>query len=166
MINLLAINVLLALAWSALIGEFSLSDIAVGFVFSYAALWVAQPLYGRTTYFRRSRALIGLVAFFAWDLLASGVRVLWNVLTPHPTSRPGIVAVPLDVRGDGAVLLLANLISLTPGSLSLEVSEDRSTLFVHFMFLDEDADAARRSVKQGLERRILRVLARDPGAPS
>ena len=53
--------------------------------------------------------------------------------------------------------MLANLLTLTPGSLSLDVSEDRKTLFVHAMYI-EDADQFRREVKEGLERRVLELM--------
>ena len=79
------------------------------------------------------------------------------MITPPFYSRPGIVAVPLDARTDFEIMTLANLISLTPGTLSLDVSEDRRTLYVHAMFID-DPDALRREIKQGMERRVLEAL--------
>ena len=73
------------------------------------------------------------------------------------THSTAIVAVPLDVETDGEITLLANLISLTPGSLCLDVSEDRKTLYVHVMFLD-DVEECRRELKEGFERRVLELL--------
>jgi len=72
---------------------------------------------------------------------------------------PGVVAIPLDARTDVEITLLANLITLTPGSVSLDLSEDRRVLYVHAMYIvDGDVDAYRRSVKEGLERRVLELL--------
>ena len=72
---------------------------------------------------------------------------------------PGVVAIPLDARTDAEIALLANLITLTPGSVSLDLSEDRRVLYVHAMYIDGgDVEAYRRSVKQGLERRVLELL--------
>jgi len=71
--------------------------------------------------------------------------------------RPGIVAVPLDAETDAEITLLANLLTLTPGTLSLDVSADRRFLYVHMMYI-EDADVARRQIKDGYERRVLEVL--------
>ncbi len=72
---------------------------------------------------------------------------------------PGVVAIPLDVTTDIEITLLACLITLTPGSVSLDLSQDRRTLFVHAMYIDnQDVEAYRRSVKDGLERRILELL--------
>ena len=83
--------------------------------------------------------------------------MLWDVVTPAQISRPGIIGLALDARTDLEIMLVANLISLTPGTLSIDLSEDRRTLYVHVMFLDSIEDT-RREIKQGLERRILEVL--------
>jgi multicomponent Na+:H+ antiporter subunit E len=67
------------------------------------------------------------------------------------------VAIPLEARTDFEILFLANLITLTPGTLSLDVSADRKVLYVHAMFL-EDRDGFRKQMKDGMERRLLEVL--------
>ena len=100
---------------------------------------------------------LALGAYFIFELVVSSLRVAWDVITPRHHARPGILAVPLDVRSDAAITLLANLVSLTPGSLSLDVSDDRSTLFVHAMFI-EDADKAREEIKRQMERRVKEAL--------
>jgi multicomponent Na+:H+ antiporter subunit E len=71
--------------------------------------------------------------------------------------RPAIIAIPLDARTDLEITLLSNLIALTPGSLGLDVSDDRSVLYVHGMFVD-DPDAFCRDIKDHLERRLLELL--------
>jgi multicomponent Na+:H+ antiporter subunit E len=154
--NLPTINILLALAWCAVTADFSMSGLATGVVVGYGALWLTQPLYGPTGYFRRTRKIAALVLYFLYDLVASSIRVVREVLTPGFRSRPGIIAVPLDAASDAEITVLANLISLTPGTLSLDVSEDRRTLYVHAMFID-DPDKVRRELKSGMERRVLGV---------
>lgn len=72
---------------------------------------------------------------------------------------PGVVAIPLDARTDAEITLLANLITLTPGSVSLDLSDDKRFLYVHAMYIDGgDVEAYRRSIKEGLERRVLELL--------
>jgi len=72
---------------------------------------------------------------------------------------PGVVAIPLDARTDVEIALLANLITLTPGSVTLDLSEDRRVLYVHAMYIDGgDVEAYRRAIKEGLERRVLELL--------
>lgn len=109
-----------------------------------------------TRFFVRAARLVGLAGFFLYELVLSSVRVAWDVVTPRQRSSPGIIAVPLNARSAVEITTLANLISLTPGSLSLEVTDDRR-LYVHVMFID-DADAERRAVKEGFERRVMEAL--------
>ncbi|MBO9362721.1 MAG: Na+/H+ antiporter subunit E, partial [Thermoflexus sp.] len=68
------------------------------------------------------------------------------------------VAIPLDARTDAEITLLANLITLTPGSLSIDVSADRKVLYVHIVEIGEHPDQFRRKIKERLERRLLEVM--------
>ncbi|MEM9430814.1 MAG: Na+/H+ antiporter subunit E [Pseudomonadota bacterium] len=145
-----ATNALLAIAWAALSGSFSLITLATGFGLGYAALWVVQPLTGRSRYFGRVFAWIRLIVMFLYELFVSSFSVALDVLTPQHRSRPAIIDMPLDVKTDAGLLLVTNLISLTPGTLSLDVSEDRKTLRVHAMFAD-DPEGLRRQLKSGME---------------
>lgn len=155
--NLFVLNSLLALGFSAVAGEFSMSGFAAGFAVGFLALWITRPLYGDDPYFERLPRVLGLAGYFLRQLLVSNLRVLWDVITPRQSSRPGIVGVPLAARTDLEITLVANLVSLTPGTLSLDVSDDRKTLYVHVMFMD-DIDAVRLAIKDGIERRVLEVL--------
>ena len=151
--NLFQFNLLLAVGWCALFGAFDLGQLLQGFLLAFVVLSVASPLYGRPEYFRRALLMARLGGYFLYELVASSVQVAWDVLTPTPRSRPAIIAVPLDLEAPAQITVLANLISLTPGSLSLDVSPDRKTLYVHQMFVD-DPDEARRRIKTGFERLV------------
>jgi multicomponent Na+:H+ antiporter subunit E len=153
----LAWNLALALVWSAVLGSFSLANLAAGFALGFVALLLAGDRLGGARYARKVLGAVEFAGFFLIELVLASVRVAVDVLTPRHRARPGIVAVPLDAKTDGEITLFANLVSLTPGSLSIDLSEDRSTLFVHVMFLD-DAESFRREVKRGFERRVLELL--------
>ena len=155
--NLLFINMFIALCYVGVQGQFTLSGFLIGFGLGYLALWLTQPLYGRTRYFQRVPKSAQLVGYFLVELLQSNLLVFWDVVTPGHISRPGTVGVPLDASTELEILLVANMISLTPGTLSVDLSEDRRTLYVHVMFLD-DPDRFRESIKEGLERRLLEVM--------
>lgn len=155
--NLFGLNVVLAISWAALIGNFTLANAVIGFAIGYAALWIASPLYRRSTYFRRVLRIMRLIALFIYELIVSSVRVAWDVITPTHLSQPGVIAVPLDVTTDEEILLVANLISLTPGTLSLDVSADRRTLYVHAMFVD-DPEALRQELKTGMEQSVIEAM--------
>jgi multicomponent Na+:H+ antiporter subunit E len=155
--NLFLINVLLAVGFMIALESFTLQTLVAGLVVGYGALWLTRPLYGDMRYFQRIPTLIGLIVFFIKALFVSNLRVLWDVVTPSHISRPGIIRLPLDARTDLEIMAVANLISLTPGTLSIDLSDDRHYLYVHVMFLD-DVDVVRRELKDGLERRVLEVL--------
>ena len=157
MIDLFLLNIFLAIGFSAVLGQFSLSGLLAGFFIGYAALWLTKPLYRNTRYLHRLPKVLLLMGYFVKELFISNFRVMWDVITPRHISRPGIIGVPLDAKTDLEIMLVANLISLTPGTLSLDVSEDKTTLYVHVMFLD-DVEEACRTIKEGLERRVLEVM--------
>ena len=100
-------------------------------------------------------AIVVLCGLFVYELFISSFRVAWDVVTPRHRARPGILAVPLYAREPGEIAILANFISLTPGSLSLDVSADRSVLFVHMMFID-DPETERAAIR-ALEQRVLKI---------
>jgi multicomponent Na+:H+ antiporter subunit E len=92
--------------------------------------------------------------FFAWELVLANLRVAWLVINPRAHLRPAIVALPLDVQSDAAIQLLAATITLTPGTLSIDVASDRRTLYVHTVDVGDDPDAFVRATKASFERRI------------
>ncbi len=155
--NVFLFNLLLALLWAAVVGSVDPAQLTLGFVVGYGVLWIARPLIGPTRYFRKLFDAVRFVAFFLYELVLSNLRVAWDVLTPKAYRRPGVVAVPLEKASDMEITVLANLVTLTPGSLSLDVAPDRSCLFVHAMFVD-DPDRIRSTIKDGFERRVLELL--------
>jgi multicomponent Na+:H+ antiporter subunit E len=99
-----------------------------------------------------------LAVFFAWQLLIANLKVAADVLRPHTSIQPAVVAIPLDITSNGEILLLSMLINITPGSVTLDLSEDRRTLYVHVMHMTS-AQAARREIKDGFEHRVKRLFA-------
>lgn len=146
----------MTLMWLAMTGSTEPANVALGLVVTYVALWWARPLLGPTRYFDRVPAAFVLGWVFTCALLKSNVRVARDVIAIRPKRRTGIVAVPLDARSDLEITLLACLVTLTPGTLSLDVSTDRKVLYVHAMFID-DAEEVRRSIKENFEQRILKL---------
>lgn len=156
--TLFALNIMLAVVWAALMASFTLPSLLVGFVLGFGALWLAQPLFDeQQSYFRRVWRILRLTGFFLYELVVSSVRVAWDVLSPRRRAKPAIVDMPLDVTSDLEILLVTNLISLTPGTLSLDVTPDRRTLIVHAMFA-EDPEALVAELKNGMERMVKEVF--------
>ncbi len=150
-------NIALAFTWVALTGTFSWANLVLGFALGALVMWFVQRPVGSPSYFRKGRQVARLAVFFFWELVVANLRVAYDVITPRHHMRPAILAIPLDVRTDAEIMLLANLLTLTPGTLSIDVSPDRKYLYLHVMYVT-DADAERSRVKQGFERRVLEVL--------
>lgn len=158
--NVFLWNVLLALIWTAVSGQVTSTNLLVGFVVGYGSLFLAQPVSGPSPYFKRVYHVATFFLFFLWELFVANLRVAHDVITPRLRTRPGVVAIALEAQTDVEITLMANLISLTPGTLSLDVSEDRRTLYLHAMFVDEhsDPEGLQRHIKAGFERRLLEIL--------
>ncbi|MCE8006441.1 Na+/H+ antiporter subunit E [Aestuariivita sp.] len=158
--NNLVVNLLFALVWAFFFGDFSLLTLSSGLVLGYGVLWLLQPLTGGPSgYFLRVWYWFKLIVMFHYELVVSSLEVLWDILTPTHRARPAIIEMPLDVKSDAGILLVTNLISLTPGTLSLDVSADRKTLSLHAMFAD-DPDAVCRQLKQGMEKWVIDAVER------
>ncbi len=157
MSNLFLLNLFLAAGFCAVLGQLNLSGFMAGLAIGYIALWITRPLYEPTRYFAKVSKIVQLTGYFIWQLIVSNLRVLWDVITPGHISKPGIIGVPLDAKSDFEIMLVANLISLTPGTLSLDVSADRKILYVHVMFLD-DVEAMRLQIKEGIEQKVLEAI--------
>ena len=98
---------------------------------------------------------LALAGLFLRELALSVQDVIRTVLDPRRASRSAIVAVPLDVRSDAGISVLANMITLTSGTTSLHVSDDRRVLYVHVMNV---SDQSVRQIKDGFERSVREVL--------
>ena len=106
-----------------------------------------------------------LAGFFTWALLLANIRVAVDVLRPRLAIRPAVLAIPLDVTRDGEILLLSMLINITPGSVTIDLSDDRRTLYVHVMHMTS-AEASRREIKDGFERRVKLLFEGNAGIDS
>lgn len=156
---MLLLNILLAIVWVALTGDYQAGNFAIGFILAYLVLRLTQHSQAAARYVKRLQLGFFFVGFFLKELVISSLRVTVQVLKPKMEMRPAVVAIPLDVTSDAAITLLGNLITLTPGTLTLDVSTDRSTMYVHTMNVGDDVESFRRSIKDGFERRILEVTA-------
>lgn len=156
--TLLALHLLLALAWSMASGSVTLGNLLLGFVIGGGVLHLVGPALGNPRYAVRAYRAAVLGGVFLLELVTSSVRVAIDIVRPRLTMTPAVVAVPLELRDPLQITLLANLVSLTPGTLSLDVAADGSVLYVHAMY-GEDPEAIRQHIKRAFERRIQEVFA-------
>lgn len=151
---------LLALAWAGITGNFDGPNLVLGAAIAALAIFPLRAVIAPPRVLRRFGKIAALAVMFFYELFMSAVRVAMVVLTPDLESalRPAVVAVPLTVKSDGEITLLANLITLTPGTLSVDVSEDRSVLYVHVLTLSS-REALIAEIATGFEARVREVFA-------
>ena len=155
--NQFLLNILLAIAWILLSGEVTAENFIEGLIIGYLILWISKSALGGTSYFRKIPKAIGFFFYFVKELIVANLKVAFDIITPKDYMQPGIVAVPLDAETDIEITLLANLITLTPGTLSLDISKDKKVLYVHTLYLNE-IEKFRADIKNGIEKRLLEVL--------
>lgn len=149
----LAVNLLLMLTWAAVSGSFTIPNLLLGFAVGALSLWLVREQFAAARLRVRPLKLLLLVALFFKELSLSAIKVAILVVRPNMRLRPGIFAFPLTLTRDFEITLLANLITLTPGTLSVDVSDDRKTLYVHALDCHDPA-AEKRAISGGFERRI------------
>lgn len=154
---LLLWNIALAVLWMSLQGEFSSTNLIVGFILGYLVILACRPALPRSSYTRKVWQTIKLIAYLLRDMLVANAQIAWRVLKPRLDIQPAMIAVPLRARTDLEITLLADLITLTPGTLSIDLSPDHATLYVHVMDLRDPEQFVQKRVR-GLEQRVLEVL--------
>lgn len=125
-------------------------------------LAVAIPFYTRRFWperpeVKRAGALLAFIPIFLWDVLVANVKVAWLIVNVTRTLRPRWLVVPLELNDPHAITTLANVITLTPGTLSAEVGPDRDTLLVHALDVEDEAEAI-AFIKTRYEARIKEIF--------
>ncbi|KQS96462.1 MULTISPECIES: Na+/H+ antiporter subunit E [unclassified Rhizobium] len=146
-------NLCLTLVWAAVTGSFSPHNLVLGFAVGALSLaLVRERLVAAFPAVRLLKLLLLTVVFFR-ELWLSAFKVAVVAVRRDMQLRPGIFAYPLALTRDFEITLLANMITLTPGTLSVDVSDDRKTLYVHALDCRDPA-AERRGISTGFERLI------------
>ncbi|MBI3957806.1 MAG: Na+/H+ antiporter subunit E [Chloroflexi bacterium] len=157
MTRYLIINLFISLLWPTLNGEYSLNALFTGFLLGFVVLAIVKRSYGR--YFLHATAFL---LYVLYAILQSNLKLAWLVLgtifSPRIKLQPGIVAVPLTITDPFERTLLASVITLTPGTLSVDLGQrdGGDVLFVHTVDLKDPA-AFRREIKENFENRILHL---------
>ncbi|TDX82404.1 multicomponent Na+:H+ antiporter subunit E [Neorhizobium sp. R1-B] len=151
------LSLVFSVVWVAVTGSGTLHNLIFGFALSTLSLWIVREQMSARGYWRRMGRILSLLVLFFKELALSAWKVAVLVMSPRMELKPGIFAYPLTVDRDFEITLLANLITLTPGTLSVDVSADRKTLFVHAIDCS-DPEATRRDIATGFERKIMEAF--------
>lgn len=151
--------IILMLVWAVVTGSFTLHNLFLGLVLGALALVVIREEKPPGGYTLRPWPTVILIGLFLKELAMSAISMAALVIRRDMDLKPGIFAYPLKLKSDFEITLLANLITLTPGTLSVDVAADRNTLYVHAIDCS-DPNGARAAIASGFERRIMEAFGR------
>ncbi|GLT09251.1 Na+/H+ antiporter subunit E [Sulfitobacter sp. PR48] len=153
------LTLLLVVVWTLLQNGISAGMVVFGLILGIvipigtAQWWPDRP--GKIRVFR----MLSYCLLVMWDILVANVQVAWIVLTKsNAAMRPAWVVVPLDLRQPEAITILAGTITLTPGTVSADLSDEGHSLLVHALDAP-DPDAVRDDIKHRYERRLKEIFA-------
>jgi multicomponent Na+:H+ antiporter subunit E len=156
--NIYVLGVVFVTLWLAVTGSWTVPNLLFGMLISAISLGlIRRHLDDESTYWRRPLAILSLTILFFKELALSAWKVAVLVTRREINIQPGIFAYPLRVTTDFEITLLANLITLTPGTLSVDVSEDRKFLYVHGIDC-ADVEGAKADIANGFEQKIMEAF--------
>lgn len=162
MLGQFILNLFIAVLWF-LLGDDptnNFTDFMKGYLVGVFILYVMHRFFGTRFYLKRVWKIIKLILLFIQELILSTVSVLRWVLSPNLKITPGIFTYKTELKGDYQVTTLALLLTLTPGSVVMEVSEEGDVFYIHAMDLEEAKDSLLRSIGK-FEKAIQEVARND-----
>lgn len=127
------------------------------FLITYFILWLLSYFYDKV-HFKKLPRVIHLFFFFVKELLKANIKIAYDVMTPTHHMSPGVIVYRMQASTELEISMLVNLLSLTPGSLVIDVSEDRKTLYFHSMYVsNNDVEKVKEGVRNGFEKKILAI---------
>lgn len=152
----LLLNLIIAVVWMFLNDNWTAVGFIVGFAIGAIAIGLMRRFWPQPYYMIRLWAIIKLLALFMKELILSSFAVIAHIIRPKLRIRPGIFAYKTELKSDWEVTVLSCLICLTPGTLTMDVSRDGGTLYIHAMDID-DAEELSKQIKGSFEKAIMEV---------
>lgn len=153
-----ALTILLAVVWTLLQNEVSAGMVVFGIILGVIIPIMTARWWPDRPNSLRVGKMMTYVALVMWDIVVANVEVAWIVLTKRNADmRPNWVVIPLDLLSPEAITILAGTITLTPGTVSADLSDEGHSLLVHALDAD-DPDAVRDEIKNRYERRLKEIF--------
>ncbi|PZX03927.1 multisubunit sodium/proton antiporter MrpE subunit [Psychrobacillus insolitus] len=152
------LNLFIAFLWMLLKDEDELriSTFIGGFLVGIVIIFLMHRFFGSQFYLRRLFSIINLLFIFNWELILSSILIIKQILSPKLDIKPGIFTYKTELQGDWELTVLAMLLTLTPGSVVLEVNPDGDIFYIHAMDIEKSKADVLRSIGK-FERAILEV---------
>lgn len=139
------INLFIGMLWMFLQDNWSVLTFFSGYLFGLLVLFILRRYLSTKFYLITLLAIVKLFLVFIHELFTSSILVIRQVIRPKINVTPGIFTLETELKGDLEVTLLALLLTLTPGSVVVEVSPDSKKFYIHAMDIPESSDAVLRS---------------------
>ncbi|WP_417524468.1 Na+/H+ antiporter subunit E [Marinovum sp.] len=153
------LTLLLAVVWTLLQNEVSAGMVVFGIILGIVIPWGTSVWWPDTPKGFRLGKMITYCVMVMWDILVANVQVAWIVISvPNARLKPAWIVVPLELRKPEAITLLAGTITLTPGTVSADLSDEGHSLLVHVLHTD-DPEGVRDEIKTRYERRLKEIFA-------
>ncbi len=155
--NQFLLNVFLAIIWTAFHRPYTAADFLIGFILAAILIALLNPLLGKSRFYgSRLLYVLQLLVVFIRELIKSAFQVLGHILRPKVKITPGIVKMNIELTTPEQITALANLITLTPGTLTIEIAKDESALYIHTLDL-KDSQKLCQDIRDTLEAHIKKV---------
>ena len=151
------INIVIAIIWTFLQNNYSIASFLFGYAIGLFLLFMLRRFLVFDFYFTRVWSIFKLIYLFLKELVIANIDVIKIVLNPNLSNyNPGIVAVPTKLETKFEITLLASLISLTPGTVSMDFSDDNKIIYIHSIHISDKKEMIHQ-IHNTFERAILEV---------
>ncbi|MCA1031672.1 Na+/H+ antiporter subunit E [Bacillus timonensis] len=152
----LLLNIFIAITWMFLSNSYNTGSFFGGFIIGLLMIFALRRFFPQRFYLKNVYAAFILLLIFIRELILSNIEILKLILKPKLDISPGIFVLPTELKKDWEITVLANLITLTPGTLVVDISDDQKYLYIHAMDL-KDVDEAIHAIKNTFEKAIMEV---------
>ncbi len=150
-------SLVLLIVWLLLNNTVSAGHILLGSVIALVLPWATAGFWAEQLHLHKPGLAIKFLLLVLWDITVANIQVAKLILSPRRKLRPAFIHYPLDMDNDFAITVLASTISLTPGTVSIDVNDDHSVLLLHGLDVDDEA-ALIAEIKQRYEAPIKEIF--------
>ncbi|WP_194974646.1 Na+/H+ antiporter subunit E [Aquiflexum lacus] len=150
-------NLLLTIIWVLATGTLTEENFIFGFLISFGILYIITINKEERKYFTILPKLISFIMFMSWEILKANLVTVKESLYAKSKLEPAVIKVPLTVESDIGITILATMVSVTPGTLVMDISDDKKVMYVHVMHVRSKKEFV-DEVKNKFEKRLLEIL--------
>lgn len=152
----LVLNIIIAFFWLLVTDSYTLNNLVLGFIFGLILVYLLHRVLPGNFYLLKVYRIIKLIFIFLIELIKANLDVLKIILKRNIDNTPGFFVYNTDLKTDWQIVLLSNLITLTPGTVVLGISDDRTKIYIHSIHFSNKEDEV-ESIKSSLEKVVKEV---------